>query len=199
LLREENQKQNKDITILQDTIQIQNKTINQHEITIKKLDQEVKKSSNCCKQDYDSSEKHKPSKRPARLLPLQLLFDREEDDDTTKKPPPRKFYRPPTNCSDLSQLGYTLNGYYLVRNSYKDTMTIDHFNSSYINTVDTVYCAFKQEGTFRPSLVEHKLVLSPHILELKKEMTQLWQLAKFPQTSESYIGNFIQNMSFDFY
>jgi len=191
-LREENQKQNKDITILQDTIQLQNKTINQHEITIKELDQEMKKSSNCCKHNYDSSEKHKQNKRPARLLPLQLLFDRDEDDDTTKKPPPRKFYGPPANCSDLSRLGYTLNGYYLVRNSYKDTMTNKNFNSNHINTVDTVYCAFKQEGTFSPSLVEQKLALSPHILELKKEMAQIRRLAKTPYSSESYIGDYIK-------
>ena len=177
---------------MKDTIQIQNKTINQHEITIKELDHEVKKSCNGGKQhNYESSEKHKQSKRPARLLPLQLLFDRDEDDDTTKKPLPLKFYGPPTNCSDLSRLGYTLNGYYLVRNSYEDTMTNNHFNSSYINTVDTVYCAFKQEGIFSPSLLEHKLALSPHILELKKEMAQVQRLVKIPQSSESYIGSFI--------
>ena len=188
-MREENQNQNKDITTLQDTIQLQNKTIIQHEITIKELDQEIKKSCNGCKHNHDSSEKHEQSKRPARLLPLQLLFDKDEDDDTTKKPLPRKFYGPPTNCSDLSRLGYTLNGYYLVRNSYTDTMTNNHFNSSYINNVDTVYCAFKQEGMFSPSLLEHKLALPPHILELKEQMAQLRQMVKLPHSSESYIGN----------
>jgi len=188
-LREENQNQNKDITTLQDTIQLQNKTIIQHEITIKELDQEIRKSCNGCKHNHDSSEKHEQSKRPARLLPLQLLFDQDEDDDTTKKPPPRKFYGPPTNCSDLSRLGYTLNGYYLVRNSYTDTMTNNHFNSTYINNVDTVYCAFKQEGMFSASLLEHKLALPPHILELKEQMAQLRQMVKLPHSSESYIGN----------
>ena len=44
-----------------------------------------------------------------------------------------KFYGPPTNCSELEKLGYTLNGYYLVKNN----------NPSNRNKIVTVYCAFR--------------------------------------------------------
>ncbi len=75
---------------------------------------------------------------PARLLPLQLLFDRKKDTDEGL----HRFYGPPTNCSELSILGYTLNGFYLVK-------IADITNET---KLETVYCAFKQsDGTFNPS------------------------------------------------
>lgn len=40
-----------------------------------------------------------------------------------------QFLGPPTSCSDLGKLGYTLNGYYLVKN--KNSIVID-------------YCMFRQ-------------------------------------------------------
>lgn len=40
-----------------------------------------------------------------------------------------QFLGPPTNCSDLGKLGYTLNGYYLVKGSSK---------------MSIVYCMFLQ-------------------------------------------------------
>jgi len=58
-----------------------------HEITMKELDHEMKKSANGSKSSSDSQKKQKRMKRPARLLPSQLLFDRDNDDDddrTTK-------------------------------------------------------------------------------------------------------------------
>jgi len=172
LLREENRKQNAEIMNMKETVHSQNQTIHQHEITMKELvDKEMKKSSNCYKNNDCSSEKHKQSnKRPARLLPLQLLFDRDDDDDdhTTKKPP-RKFYGPPTNCSDLARLGYTLNGYYLVQHNYANTVTKHSYNFSISLETDIVYCTFKQESTFNPSLMEHRLVLSP---SLKKQVIE---------------------------
>jgi len=86
----------------------------------------------------DSSRKDR-LKRPARLLPLQLLYgDRKNETDQQI----RRFYGPPTNCTELSMLGYTLNGYYLVKiaDITKETK------------LETVYCAFKQsDGTFNPS------------------------------------------------
>ena len=54
------------------------------------------------------------SKRPAKLLPVQILYgDRlknitELDFQNTKRP---EFYDPSASCSDVSLLGYTLNGY----------------------------------------------------------------------------------------
>ena len=215
LLREENQEQNTEIKILKDTIKLQNKTINQHEKTIKELGQKIKASLNGCKNNNYSSDKIKQRKRPARLLPLQLLFDKDEDDDdTTKKPTPRKFFGPPASCSDLSRLGYTLNGFYLVEKSnITKEATKNNLTLSYSKTTDTVYCAFKQDGAFNPSLVENKLALTPplkqvievqekvytaekkrdgDILELKQEMATLRSIVEDSRSSESsvsYIGN----------
>jgi len=38
--------------------------------------------------------------------------DTEGEENVTKP-----FYGPPSNCTDLAKLGYTLNGYYLVNGS----------------------------------------------------------------------------------
>jgi len=40
-----------------------------------------------------------------------------EKNDTEEGNVPQQFYGPPNNCVDLSKLGYTLNGYYLVNGS----------------------------------------------------------------------------------
>jgi len=102
---------------------------------------------------HDSSETaRRRSKRPVRLLPA-YMFKRPKNE--TSQPP--RFYGPPTNCFDLSRLGYTLNGFY--------TVTVSSTNLS-ITTIDTtklgtVYCSFKQpEGTFNQSLVEKRI---PHL------------------------------------
>ncbi len=96
------------------------------------------------------------NKRPARLLPLQLLYG-ERKNETDEIP---RFYGPPTNCTELSQLGYTLNGYYLVKN----------FNDSDQNAavnLDTVYCAFKQPPfTYSPSKLEKRIVLKGKLVEV---------------------------------
>ncbi len=47
-------------------------------------------------------------KRPVRLLPARIL--QGERKNNTDHPPIRRFYGPPSNCSDLALLGYTLNG-----------------------------------------------------------------------------------------
>ena len=67
-------------------------------------------------ENIDSSEKtpRRRSKRPARLLPKHVLMGKNKK-GADDEPPIRKFYGPPTNCSDLSLLSYTLNGYYLVK------------------------------------------------------------------------------------
>jgi len=46
----------------------------------------------------------------------------------------KRFYGPPTSCEELGKLGYTLNGFYLIKG-------IDESNSTRIKTV---YCQFKQ-------------------------------------------------------
>ncbi len=46
----------------------------------------------------------------------------------------RRFYGPPTSCSELMELGYTLNGYYLVRSKH-------HSKSA---NIEVVYCRFRK-------------------------------------------------------
>jgi len=76
--------------------------------------------------------RQKRSKRPPRLLPKHVLMGKKRGDDDD--PSIRKFYGSPTNCSDLSLLGYTLNGYYLVKPVSETLNTL----------LETIYCAFKQ-------------------------------------------------------
>ena len=45
-----------------------------------------------------------------------------------------QFFGPPANCSEVEMLGYTLNGYYLVKSN-------DPTNK---NKITIVYCAFRQ-------------------------------------------------------
>ena len=80
----------------------------------------------------DDTDRHK---RPARLLPFNLLYGDRNRNETNEAP--RKFYDPPANCSELSQLGYTLNGFYLVK-SATSTNNITNTN------LEAVFCAFKQ-------------------------------------------------------
>lgn len=55
-------------------------------------------------------------KRPYRLLPLKDDNVRPVGDGNQLTINHQsRFYGPPTNCSDLSRLGYTLNGYYQVK------------------------------------------------------------------------------------
>ncbi len=94
------------------------------------------------------------NKRPVRLLPPHVYMgDRRNETEI------RRFYGPPTNCSDLKLLGYTLNGYYQVKQA-------DHSSNNDNTKLETIYCAFKQpEGTFNLSLVERRighLQLIPH-------------------------------------
>ena len=99
---------------------------------------------------FNSSSGIDRSKRPARLLPLQLLFGRNRTDDI---PSPPRFYGPPTNCTELAKLGYTLNGYYVVKS----------VNSSKIEPkLETIYCPFKNpEGSslYNSSLVDKRISL----------------------------------------
>ena len=59
---------------------------------------------------------------------------------------PARFYGPPTGCSDLSLLGYTLNGFYQVKSDD--------------SKLDTVFCAFKQPEVnhINQSLVENRII-----------------------------------------
>jgi len=68
----------------------------------------------------------------------------------------KRFYGPPTGCRDLVALGYTLNGYYLVKGVKK--------NNSNKTEMQTVYCQFKQPqgnqlGGNKLLLIFQKLIL----------------------------------------
>lgn len=123
-IKDENRKQNLEMAKMVETIRSQNITITQHETMIKELANQQK-----------SSRRQRGNKRPARLLPARILYGSK---NKTTKQTDRKFYGPPSNCSDLSQLGYTLNGYYLVNTT----------DVPQLKQLEIVYCAFKQpEGT----------------------------------------------------
>ena len=134
-LRNDNQKQNMEIASLKETVQLQNKTINQHEATIKDFftdDHKVIRTGHPV-----SSAAMARRKRPARLLPASILRGKkknETDEDRRKI-----FYGPPTNCSDLTRLGYTLNGFYMIKRPTNDSK-IAHD----VTILDVVYCIFKQ-------------------------------------------------------
>jgi len=144
-LRAENHKQNMEIASLKETVQIQNKTINQHESTIKKIiidDRPV------------SSAGQSRRKRPARLLPVSILRGKKKNE--TDEDRRNLFYGPPTNCSDLTRLGYTLNGFYQVNKATTNEEKILN-----MTRLETIYCLFKQEGIYNPSLVEKPVIPSP--------------------------------------
>ena len=68
-----------------------------------------------------------------------------------------RFFGPPTNCSDLARLGYTLNGFYTVTLS----RMIDLSNTIKDKPIklEIVYCLFMQpEGTFNPSTTVEKRI-----------------------------------------
>jgi len=127
LLKHENQNQNFEIAMLKELVMgsIQNSD------SLDKMDRHTNKN-----------------KRPVRLLPPSILYG---DRNKTETQIHNKFYGPPTNCSELSLLGYTLNGYYQVKSG----------NMANIAQVHTVYCSFKQsDGKFHSSGSEDRRVLS---------------------------------------
>jgi len=105
---------------------------------------------------------HNVSKRPARLLPLQLLFNRN---CTTCSELPPRFYGPPTNCSDLTRLGYTLNGFYLIKAASSNNSTKNTVNNE--TSIETVFCAFKQEGAFNALIVEKRISAKSKLMSNK--------------------------------
>jgi len=141
LLKDEDQNQNVEIAMLKELVGSQKNDDNP--ILNENPDNKIRDS-------LDMMDQHSNQKRPVRLLPPS--FFRNEKNETAN--PIRRFYGPPTNCSELSQLGYTLNGYYQVKST----------NISDINQVETVYCQFKQPGgIFNPSGNEKRISTSFHL------------------------------------
>ncbi len=73
-------------------------------------------------------------------IPYGKLFSRKKNqsaEENSISDDRVRFYGPPTNCSELAKLGYTLNGYYLTKSSNSQGL------------LGVVYCRFHQ-----PNLVE---------------------------------------------
>ncbi len=143
-LKEENQNQNIKISHLEEVIA---------ESRDKKIVSEEISAAGDSSHGGDSSRQ----KRPYRLLPLKSsemnkLVDSKKNILVSN---PRRFYGPPTNCSDLSELGYTLNGFYLVKLGNNAEKSIQ---------IETIYCAFQQPGRIFSSLNVEKRVSSWNFL-----------------------------------
>jgi len=159
-LRDENQKQNSKIAHLEQVVNSQDKRMD--EKIIKELDHrmaDVTAQYNNSNPPYSSGKSRQ--KRPYRLLPLKNDDGRPGGDGNEISNQliinrPSKFYGPPTNCSDLSRLGYTLNGFYIVRKS-DDTVGLT-INRTDAIKLEAIFCAFEQpEGIFNPSSVEKRV------------------------------------------
>ncbi len=97
------------------------------------------------------------NKRPYRLIPVTKPNDENSNQAN------QKFYGPPTNCSDLSQLGYTLNGFYLVK--APESKSIYQKDGDTIK-VEVISCTFKTpEGIYQPSFND--------VIEKKASITHL--------------------------
>jgi len=61
---------------------------------------------------------------------------------------PKPFYGPPTNCSDLGKLGYTLNGYYLVN------------GAKIQNQIEVVLCRFQLAPGENESIFQNNILIN---------------------------------------
>jgi len=148
-LRDENQNQNKDIAMLKEIVGFpNNQSITDQIVSLIIKELHKKKVMKESTPPSTSAVLHlaNRNKRPYRLLPI--------NNKEANHQPILNLYGPPTNCSDLSYLGYTLNGFYLVLS------ITNNANDDRIET-DTVYCAFKQpEGvTFNPTAITEKRII----------------------------------------
>jgi len=132
-LKTENQNKSAEITRLREKIESQDESIDQ------KITKEVeKKMKEFLKGDHSNFSSGKArQKRPYRLLPITKKGPGDKKNnqgEIISSNQPRRFYGPPTSCSDLSLLGYTLNGFYLVKPN----------SNSNDAKVEAVSCSFEQ-------------------------------------------------------
>jgi len=59
---------------------------------------------------------------------------KDRNNETEVEANAKRFYGPPTSCDDLNKLGYTLNGYYLIKGKEK----------SNASQIQVTYCRFHQ-------------------------------------------------------
>ena len=68
-------------------------------------------------------------------MPVAQNFSKPKKNESEKEEENTiRFYGPPTSCSELQKLGYTLNGYYLIKGK-------DESNRS---RIQVTYCQFQQ-------------------------------------------------------
>jgi len=147
LLRIENHNQNIQIAFLKEKAGLQDQPDHHSHQVSTDLSENVKAAMmQTSSQRTAKGFHHHRQERPARLLPLQVLRRKNNTDNKISR-----FYGQPTNCSHLSQLGYTLNGFYLVKSAnLLDTSGLQ---------LETVFCSFKQpEGRpFNSSALEKRI------------------------------------------
>jgi len=66
---------------------------------------------------------------------MNLIYSGKQRNQFEEATMPKKLYGPPTSCEELQKLGYTLNGYYLIK--CKDKLDL--------NRIQVAYCQFQQQ------------------------------------------------------
>jgi len=76
------------------------------------------------------------------------VMHRKKEKDTTKNQniADHPFYGPPSSCAEISKLGYTLNGYYLVKVK----------NQTKRDKVEVLGCQFKHLSGSKEGIIEKK-------------------------------------------
>ncbi len=180
-LRQENSNQNMEIAQLKKMMESKGNPVLNTEKIKKLIDQSIEKYLAVDhEQDDPLRAISRLGKRPARLLPHSILHGKKPKNQTIPQP----FFGPATNCSELSKLGYTLNGFYLVKPKVSPTANT---TGDIITNLDTVYCSFKQpEGTVNQSI------------NLEKRINVVSQLKTMEAGSKSHRGIYfyaIKNMT----
>ena len=70
---------------------------------------------------------------------LYELYRREKNVTNNGETPEQEFEGPPTSCKTLAKLGYTLNGFYLIKGINDGSYVGDKGSK-----IKMVYCRFKQ-------------------------------------------------------
>ena len=66
-----------------------------------------------------------------------IYYSKKKINGTEEEASTRRFYgHPPTSCEDLNKIGYTLNGYYLIKGN-NEKQKLDN-----ANRIQVVYCQF---------------------------------------------------------
>lgn len=156
LLKVENQNQSLEIALLKRMVESQDQKIDQkiaQEVTKQKMKGTPMKASN----QHQRSERVR--RKRAFIAPNQAIPKNKNqilDDQIIWNKNPllqhhQQFLGQPSSCSDLSQLGYSLNGFYLVK-------ATDGVNNAKNMKLESIFCAFIQpEGVYNVSAIEKRI------------------------------------------